>query len=122
MIMALILIVGFVCAYCLFLNKNECTILPYVIWGGVCSAVFIGSIGFFVGAVSGNTINGLLASTFYYICNYGAKEKLGVFYLFRMSEGELSGKTWSFVVGILLILGAFLWQSWNRGKLLKLTR
>lgn len=106
-LIALVLLTLFVSGYCLFLRWNECDVTGYLIWGGIASAFFLGSITYFVAEVSGNPINGILVAVIYYISNYGWKKQLGVFYLFRMSSGNFSGKIWLFLCGLLLLLFAF---------------
>lgn len=107
MIASLILIVLLIATYCFYLRWNECRITPYMVWGGIASAIFLGSIAFFVAGITGNSINGILAAVIYYLCNYGLKNKLGVFFLFRMSIGIFSGKIWLVLGGIVLIAFTF---------------
>ena len=108
MILSVFFIVFLVAAYCVYLKANECQISLYMVWGGISSAFFLGSISFCVAGISGNSINGILAGMVYYICNYGLKKQLGVFHLFRMSMGIYSGKTWIFIAGVLLIMITFM--------------
>ena len=108
LILAVILETGFVAVYCLWMKRNECNITLYMVWGGMASGFFMGSIGFFAAGITGNVLNGFLASMIYYICNYGLKSKLGVFYLFRMSAGIPEGKIWLLAAGLLLLSLTFL--------------
>lgn len=108
LILALMLIVIFVLMFCAFLKGNECVVTAYIIWGGIASAFFMGSIGFMAAGISGNVINGLLASTIYYLCNFGLRKQLGVLYLFRMSTGVYEGKVWLFAVGLMFVIATFI--------------
>ena len=97
----------FVVGFCLFLQYNECEMSPQIMWGTFASAFFLGSLGFCVAGITGNTINGLLVGMVYYICNYGIKKELGLFFLFRMSAGEFKGKYWLVLGGAVLIASVF---------------
>ncbi len=112
--MALIFLVLLETAYCLYLRQNECAVNGYMIWGGISSALFLGGITFFIAALTDQAINGSLAAMIYYLANYGWKTRLGVFYLFRMSNGSFSGKVWLFAAGGLLIGFGFGADRWKR--------
>ncbi|MGN0425190.1 MAG: hypothetical protein ACI4FY_07715 [Acetatifactor sp.] len=120
-LIAFVILVVFVAAFCLSLRENECAVNRYMIWGGISSALFMGGITYCVAGISDHPMNGILAAVVYYVSNYGWKTKLGVFYLFRMSSGTFSGKTWLFAVGVLLIAAAFLADRWKRksGRLVR---
>lgn len=111
---AWILLVFFVAAFCIYLRENECAVTPYMIWGGISSALFMGGITYFVAGLSGQAMNGILVAVVYYISNYGLKSRLGVFFLFRMSSGVLSGKSWLALAGVLLMFLAFAADRWKR--------
>lgn len=83
------------------LYLNECEVHWFHLYGGFASAFFLGSIGFTVSGIGGNAVMGYMADVVYYLACYGMKKQLGVFWLFRMSAGIKTGKTW-------LIAGAFL--------------
>lgn len=107
LMISIVLIFLFVASFCLYLSFNECQITFYMVWGGILSAFFMGSITFSVAGISGNSINGIMAGMIYYICNYGLKKQLGVFYLFSMSQGTFAGKTWLLVGAITIIILKF---------------
>lgn len=86
---------------------NECEVHWYHIYGGIASAFFLGSIGFMVSGLSGNTILGYMAVVIYYLACYGMKKYLGVFWLFRMSAGIETGKGWLFAGGAAMIALTF---------------
>ncbi|MBD5458534.1 MAG: hypothetical protein HDR27_08195 [Lachnospiraceae bacterium] len=90
-----------------FLYLNECEVHWFHLYGSIASAFFVGSIGFTVSGLYGNTIIGYMAVVIYYLVCYGLKKQLGVFWLFRMGAGIESGKTWLFVGGVVLIAVTF---------------
>lgn len=116
MMISIMFLMLFVAAFCLYLKANECEISSYVIWGGMVSAFFMGSIAFCVTGLTGNSINGILAGMVYYICNLGLKKQLGVFFLFRMSCGMFSGKGWLLLGGTLLIATTFIIKKYSLTK------
>ncbi len=107
-ILSVLLILILVFGFCMFLTVNECHVTTYMIFGGAASAFFLGSIGFMFAGFTGNVINGIFASTIYYLSNYGLKKRLGFFYLFRMSSGEYTGKIWLIIAGTLFVILTFI--------------
>lgn len=75
---------GFVAV--MHLCDSEVTLKHFI--GGFASALFLGSIGFAVAGLSGNSVAGYMASMIYYAANIGLKDKLGFFYLFSMYSGD----------------------------------
>lgn len=106
LIIGIIILCVSIIGFCMFLKHNECEIAFKIVWGAIASAFFLGSLGFFVAGITGNTLNGLLVGVIYYLCNYGLKKQLGIFFLFGMSADKFSGKNWLFVAGMILI-GAY---------------
>lgn len=85
------------------MNENESKITLYMYFGGVSGALFLGAIGFAAVCIVDNVIAGYMVSMFYYLMNYTMGEKLGVFYLFRMSQGIQGGKAWLAAGAVFLI-------------------
>lgn len=104
---SIIALVMLVCLFAGIMYLNECELHWYHLYGGVVSAFFVGSIGFTVSGISGNTVIGYMATVIYYLACYGLKTQLGVFWLFRMSAGIETGKTWMLAGGIGLIAVTF---------------
>lgn len=52
--------------------------------GGFCEAVFLGSMGYFVSALTNQSVLGYMISILYYAVNVGASDRLGVMGLFQM--------------------------------------
>lgn len=107
-VIGILILCGFIFGFCAFLKHNECAMSFEIIRGTIASAFFLGSLGFLVAGITGNTINGLLVGIIYYICNYGLKNKLGVFFLFGMSADDFTGKKWLMMGGILLLAAYFM--------------
>lgn len=102
-----IALIVLVCFFVWFLYLNECEVRWFHLYGGVASAFFMGSIGFTFSGLCGNTIIGYMAVVIYYLACYGLKKQLGVFWLFQMSAGIETGKTWLLVGGAVLIAVTF---------------
>lgn len=78
--------------------------------GGLATALFLGSIGFCVSGISGNTIFGYMTAMLYYIMNFAMREELGHFHLFSMymSAGSFDEKYWLLGSSFLLISFTFI--------------
>lgn len=92
-----------VAAFGLKLYLGECAVSWTHISGAVVTALFLGAVGLFAAGISGNVVIGFMAVILFYLANYGLKGKLGVFYLFSMSSGQLGPKWWLLFGAILLI-------------------
>ena len=86
-------------------SESEITIRHFL--GGFCSALFLGSLGFFFAGISQNAIVGYMVSLIYYITNFGLKGELKGFYLFSMSAGSFTEKYWLFGGSLVLIVVTF---------------
>lgn len=75
--------------------------------GCLASALAMGGIGFFAAGVSNNVIIGYMASLFYYIINFSAKDELGKFYIFSMMSGSFEEKKWLFGLSVAFIASTF---------------
>lgn len=90
------------------MKAGESQVLPYHIWGSICSAVLLGALGLAISGVSGNVAGGLMACMLYYLASYGMGRRLGVFSLFSMSKGAMQGKGWQLLAAVVLVVGALL--------------
>lgn len=88
------------------MKTGESQILPYHIWGSICSALLLGAVGLAAAGISGNAAGGLMVCMLYYLASYGMGRRLGVFSLFSMSKGQMSGKGWQLLAAVALIVGA----------------
>ncbi len=80
--------------------------LPYHIWGSICSALLLGALGLAISGVTGNAAGGFMACMLYYLASYGIGRKLGAFSLFSMSKGAVQGKGWQLLAAVLLVAAA----------------
>ena len=83
-----------------------CDISVALIFGTLADAMFLGSIGLLVAAVTNNLPVSLMASILYYGLNLFARSKVGAFNLFSMMNGDYSSNIWLFAVSIVLIIAA----------------
>ena len=83
-----------------------CDISVALIFGTLADAMFLGSIGLLVAAVTNNLPVSLMASILYYGLNLFAGSKVGAFNLFSMVNGDYSSNIWLFAVSIVLIIAA----------------
>ena len=83
-----------------------CDISVALIFGTLADAMFLGSIGLLVAAVTNNLPVSLMASILYYGLNLFAGSKVGAFNLLSMVNGDYSSNIWLFAVSIVLIIAA----------------
>lgn len=88
------------------MKAGESQILPYHIWGSICSALLLGALGLAAAGISGNAAGGFMVCMLYYLASYGMGRKLGVFSLFSMSKGQMSGKGWQLLTAVVLVVAA----------------
>ena len=86
-------------------SESEVTLRHFV--GGFCSALFLGSLGFFFAGISRNTILGYMVSMIYFITNFALRKELRGFYLFSMSAGSFTEKYWLLGGSMVLYAAAF---------------
>lgn len=91
-------------------RESEVTIRHFI--GGLSSALFLGSLGFFFAGLSRNTIIGYMLSLIYYIANFAMKNELKNFYLFSMSAGSFTEKYWLFGGAVFVFVVAFVLLKW----------
>lgn len=91
-------------------RESEVTVCHFV--GGLSSALFLGSLGFFFAGLSQNAIVGYMVSLIYYILNFAIKDELNYFYLFSMSAGSFHEKYWLLGGSVVLFLFTFLLLKW----------
>lgn len=97
----------FFCCIIGALAAGESVVTPTLFAGGLCSALFLGGLGIFGSAVGGNSVIGYMASLIYFVGNFFLKNRLGVFYLFALSEGTGVSKLWLLGGTLALIAAAF---------------
>ena len=73
--------------------------------GACCEILFLGSIGFFVSAVTNQVVLGYMAAVVYFAVNIGGGKDFGKFALFQMMRGEYG--TWMYwLAGAAVLLAA----------------
>lgn len=97
----------FVSLFIGIMKVRECDVDAGVLFGGIATALFLGAVGFAAAGISGNTTIGYMAAFAYYLASYGMKGKLGKFYLFSMTAGNVEDKKWLFAAAVLLICVTF---------------
>lgn len=88
------------------MKAGESQVLPYHVWGSVCSALLLGALGLAGAGISGNAAGGLMVCMLYYLASYGLSRRLGVFSLFSMTKGYMEGKGWQLAAAVALTAGA----------------
>ena len=94
-------------SFTLVMHYSESAVTVRHFLGGFSSALFLGSLGFFLAGISRNTILGYMVSMIYYIANFGIKDELKNFYLFSMSAGSFTEKYWLLGGSMVLIAATF---------------
>ena len=102
-----VVLVMIVAAFAAIMKWNESAVTIQHVFGGIATAMFLGSIGFCVAGITDNTVLGYMAAMLYYLVSYGAKDKLGKFYLFDMCRGNFEEKWWLLVGAVVLIVITF---------------
>lgn len=98
-----LIISGFV----LLLAKQSPAADPGVLWSGsFCEALFLGSIGYFCGAVFNQVIIGYMGSILFFAANIGLSERFGVFGLFQMMRQNDSCLLWKLAAGVFFFIAA----------------
>lgn len=108
-----LIISGFV-----FLLKMQSPVVEAgALWsGGFCEALFLGSIGYFCGAVLNQVIIGYMISILFFAANIGLSERFGVFGLFQMMRQNDSSLLWKLAAGVLLLIAAIALRERLAGK------
>ena len=103
-VLLLMLLVG---GFVLYMKHCDSKVDIHHFTGCLASAVALGAVGFFAAGVSNNVIIGYMASLFYYIINFSAKDELGNFYLFSMMSGSFEEKKWLFILSLTFVAATF---------------
>lgn len=111
---AVICAVGIVSVFLVILNSNSSQVQMTKMWmGAVSEILFLGSIGFFVSAVTNQVVLGYMLAVIYYAVNIGGSKYLGKLALFQMGKGQYGFYIWMFPMAILLYVGGI----WLREKI-----
>ena len=101
-------VVLLILAFTGIMRAGESRVLPYHIWGSICSALLLGALGLATSGITGNAAGGFMACMIYYLASYGIGRKLGVFSLFSMTKGAMQGKGWQLLTAVVLVTAALL--------------
>ena len=77
-----------VLVFSLFMFVNNCEITMELIGGTIADAMFLGSIGLLISAITNNMSVSFMIPFLYYVLNITMKSKLGNFNLFSMMSGN----------------------------------
>ena len=91
------------------LVRGESTVTEAHYFGGLFTALFLGSVGVAGSAIGGNTVIGYMASFLFFTANFFLKTRLGVFFLFGLSTETGISKLWLLGGSATLIITAFLY-------------
>ena len=112
LIMALVTLIILTSIFAGIMKENNCTfpVIPYVT-GTIISELALGSVGFFISVLSNSVIAGYLTSIGYFLFNFlGDISSKSIFYLFSMGMGNYMEKLWLFLLCILLITIALIYE------------
>ncbi|MBQ6170753.1 MAG: hypothetical protein IJK30_12435 [Ruminococcus sp.] len=94
-------------AFVLYMKSMDSVVTMRLFAGSLASTFALGAAGFLASAVSDNVIVGYMTAVIYYICNFGLKDKLGVFFLFSMTTGSFEEKKWLCILSVVLVVSGF---------------
>lgn len=111
-ILALLSALALTGVYLAVLKEGNCSFELWKSYGGTISGiVFLGGIGIFAYGLTSQVVIGYMIPLLYYVLCMGAgPKKMGVFYLFAMTQGEFSWKIWQAGAGVLLLGAGILLQ------------
>ena len=112
LIMVLVTLIILTSIFAGIMKGNNCTfpVIPYVT-GTIISELALGSVGFFISVLSNSVIAGYLTSMGYFLFNFlGDISSKSIFYLFSMGMGNYMEKLWLFLLCILLITIALIYE------------
>ena len=112
LIMALVTLIILTSIFAGIMKGNNCTfpVIPYVT-GTIISELALGSVGFFISVLSNSVIAGYLTAMGYFLFNFlGDISSKSIFYLFSMEMGNYMEKLWLFLLSILLITIALIYE------------
>lgn len=112
LIMVLVTLIILTSIFAGIMKGNNCTfpVIPYVT-GTIISELALGSVGFFISVLSNSVIAGYLTSMGYFLFNFlGDISSKSIFYLFSMGMGNYMEKLWLFLLSILLITIALIYE------------
>lgn len=101
---SVVVVVLLICLFAVYMKIQGSDVTMIQMFGTVANAIFLGSMGMLISAMTGNTVIGYMPPFLYYVLNIGMGPKLGSFYLFSMVLGNYRAKIWLLVAGVLMIM------------------
>ena len=103
---AVIFLLATVSIFIIIMRQNNCEFPVFKLWiSSACEMLFLGSIGFFVSAVTNQVVLGYMAAIMYYMINFGATEylkKLALFQVMRIGKYDF----WYYMLAVSVLLFA----------------
>ena len=106
-----------ICLFVVYMQTQGSDVTMILVFGAAANAIFLGSMGMLVSALTGNTVIGYMPPFLYYALNIGMGPKLGNFYLFSMTVGNFRVKIWLLAAGVLMIMVSLLYQIFRRRRM-----
>lgn len=91
----------------LIMYRSESAVTMGMMFGGIATAWFLGSLGLAAAGISDNILVGYMTSLIYYVLNFFCKDKLGVLYMFSMSTNTDVSKIWMLLGAMILTAGTY---------------
>lgn len=110
-------VVLLICLFVVYMQTQGSDVTMVLVFGAAANAIFLGSMGMLVSALTGNTVIGYMPPFLYYALNIGMGPKLGNFYLFSMTVGNFRVKIWLLAAGVLMIMVSLLYQIFRRRRM-----
>ncbi len=109
-VMSIMLIIGIFITI-MYLGGCDVTMLHF--FGGIITALFLGSLGLAAYGFSRNISVAYMAPVLYYIANMAGKDKLGNFFIFSMTKGSFSEKYYLLALSFLFIIVTMLFYRYK---------
>lgn len=109
---ALLILCLTVALYMVFLKRMNC-VFPFgkMLYGALANCIFLGGLGLFCYALFDHLIIAYMVPVLYYVSSYGGGIKfLKQFYLFGMTRGNFTEKSYLMIAGILFTIFALLFE------------
>lgn len=108
-LLAVLLLIAVVTVFTQLMKRNGSVFSMGPLWAGSFAEIlFLGSIGFFVSAVTNQVILGYMVSVIYFMTNIGGSKYLGKFALFQMMKGKYDFILVMLAASLVLMAGGIL--------------
>lgn len=110
-------IVALIGGYIIFLSFQDSDVTMMHFLGTLASTILLGGIGIFLASMFNHVIVGYMGAMLFYMMNFFLGDQLEVMYLFGMAQGSSVEKYWHAVIGIVLIVIAFILRGFSKSRL-----